>query len=288
MRNRLSPDSSPRAPARERQRAVSRVVDRAALLAAVGLLAVVSVPAGAVDGTILIDQNKAMAGNVTPGDAPGFPVTISRPGSYRLAGNLTVPDANTSAIEVAPNTPGVTIDLNGFAIIGPTVCGGFPLTCNPTGAGAGVITLADSTLSRGTTVRNGTIMGMGSYGIYLTGSAGNVEDVNVISNGADGITVELGTVTRNRVSRNGNSGISGGNSVITHNTVTSNRLFGIVVNDSIVTNNAMIVNGNVGLAASNTGFASNLFSSNNGGFFNPQFSGRTAIGPNSCDGNVCP
>lgn len=52
----------------------------------------------AADGVILINQQKAMAGNVTPGDGPGFPVTISKPGSYRLTGNLTVADANTTGI----------------------------------------------------------------------------------------------------------------------------------------------------------------------------------------------
>ena len=71
--------------------------------AALGLLIVsallVSVPAFAVDGVVLIDQNHALAGNVTPGDTPGFPVTISQPGSYRLTGNLIVPDANTTAIQ---------------------------------------------------------------------------------------------------------------------------------------------------------------------------------------------
>jgi hypothetical protein len=40
---------------------------------------------------VLIDQNRALAGNVTPGDNPGFPVTLSLPGSYRLSGNLTAP-----------------------------------------------------------------------------------------------------------------------------------------------------------------------------------------------------
>ncbi len=56
--------------------------------------------ARAVDGVILIDQSKAMAGNITPGDAPGFPVTISQPGSYRLSSNLDVSKfgPNTTAI----------------------------------------------------------------------------------------------------------------------------------------------------------------------------------------------
>ncbi len=34
----------------------------------------------------------------------GFPVTISKPGSYKLCENLVVPDANTTAIEVGSST----------------------------------------------------------------------------------------------------------------------------------------------------------------------------------------
>lgn len=76
-------------------------------------LAFASLPALAVDGVILIDQNKALAGNVTPGDAAGFPVTLSRPGSYRLSGNLTAP-AGVHGFVIA--SPGVTLDLNGFTL----------------------------------------------------------------------------------------------------------------------------------------------------------------------------
>src|SRR5438046_155584 len=92
----------------------------------------------AVDGVVLIDQNRALAGGVTPGDAPGFPVTLSVAGSYRLSGNLTVPDENTNAIVVSADN--VTIDLNGFSILGPVVCSGNPVSCNfTTGTGTGVI-----------------------------------------------------------------------------------------------------------------------------------------------------
>jgi hypothetical protein len=73
--------------------------------------------AEAVDGVVLIDQNRASAGNITPGDLPGFPVTISRPGSYRLSGNLDVANPDTTAIEITANN--VTLDLNGFTIQGP-------------------------------------------------------------------------------------------------------------------------------------------------------------------------
>src|SRR5882757_4036016 len=74
----------------------------------------------AVDGVILIDQTRALAGSVTPGDTPGFPITLSQAGSYRLTGNLTVPNASTAAISIGADN--ITIDLNGFSIIGPTVC----------------------------------------------------------------------------------------------------------------------------------------------------------------------
>ena len=90
-------------------------------------LAFASLPALAVDGVILIDQNKALAGNVTPGDAAGFPVTLSRPGSYRLSGNLTAP-AGVHGFVIA--SPGVTLDLNGFAIRGPGDCSGIPPSCS--------------------------------------------------------------------------------------------------------------------------------------------------------------
>jgi len=45
----------------------------------------------------LIDQSAALAGGITPSDAPGFPITIDTPGSYRLVGNLDVIDNPTMA-----------------------------------------------------------------------------------------------------------------------------------------------------------------------------------------------
>jgi hypothetical protein len=73
----------------------------------------------AVDGVKLITQSRAIAGGVTPNDAPGFPVTISRRGSYRLASNLSVESSNVHAIQITSPRGDVTIDLNGFTITGP-------------------------------------------------------------------------------------------------------------------------------------------------------------------------
>lgn len=90
------------------------------LLADVGIAVLIgslicSGAAQAVDGVVLINQSRALAGNVTSGDAPGFPVTITKPGSYRLSGNLTVP-AGTDGIVIAADE--VTLDLNGFLMSG--------------------------------------------------------------------------------------------------------------------------------------------------------------------------
>jgi hypothetical protein len=53
-------------------------------------LAAISSNLYAVDGIVLIDQNRALAGNVTPGDA-GFPVTISQSGATAYRGTLPSP-----------------------------------------------------------------------------------------------------------------------------------------------------------------------------------------------------
>ena len=85
----------------------------AALLAAVAASS--AIPAAAADGEILITQAKALAGNVTPGDTPGYPVTLSKTGSYKLGSNL-FPTANTDGIDITAAF--VTVNLNGFALNG--------------------------------------------------------------------------------------------------------------------------------------------------------------------------
>jgi len=81
------------------------------------LLALGSAPALAVAGVLEINHTCAVqTGRFAP-NAGGFPLLITNPGSYRLTSNLTLPDENTIGILV--NADDVTIDLNGFAVIGP-------------------------------------------------------------------------------------------------------------------------------------------------------------------------
>jgi hypothetical protein len=69
----------------------------AALVAA--LASAAGSPAIAADGAVLITHTKALAGNITPGDPPGYPITLSKTGSYKLGGNL-IPGAGKNGIEI--------------------------------------------------------------------------------------------------------------------------------------------------------------------------------------------
>jgi parallel beta-helix repeat protein len=196
----------------------------------------------AVDGVVLIDQNRALAGSVTPGDAPGFPVTISQPGSYRLSGNLTVPNVDTTAIDITADN--VTIDLNGFSIIGPNVCS--LLACSlgsESSLGKGVYSYSSSSIS----VVNGSIRGTGGEGIWLRGFGNYVEKVHVDSSGASGIVVAYGVVIGNTVTRN-NTGIQlYGSGTVSGNNAVGNRGVGfqIVCPTAMIGNSAALNGENV-------------------------------------------
>ena len=197
----------------------------------------------AVDGVVLIDQNRALAGGITPGDTPGFPITISQSGTYRLTGNLTVPDANTNAFTLTAEF--VTIDLNGYSIIGPTVClpvGETVTSCSPSGGGSGVTLNFNQ---RGIAVVNGVVRGMGFLGIDLgTGDGHLVKNVRAESNGAGGIRLQRGTVSGCIANSNGGIGISATQSTVSGNTVILNRDYGIQANcPSSIVGNTVFVNG---------------------------------------------
>jgi hypothetical protein len=94
----------------------------------------------AVDGVVLINDSSVMA-------AGGYPYKITKPGSYRLSGNLTVP-SGVNGIQILVSN--VTLDLNGFTISGAvTNCAG---PCFVTGVTVGAVV-------SGVVVRNGLITG---------------------------------------------------------------------------------------------------------------------------------
>src|SRR5262249_28889654 len=138
---------------------------------------------------------------------PGFPVTITSAGSYRLTGNLDLRSLaspeNVTAILV--NTNNVILDLEGFAIFGPTTCTGSPpagdLTCAPIGSGNGIRASLISTI----TIKNGIVNGLGGPGVYCGGGClitalhvENCGDGGIFA--MDGSVIGGNTVRRNRLS----------------------------------------------------------------------------------------
>jgi hypothetical protein len=262
-------------------------------LALVSLIACGASSALAVDGVVLIDQNRALAGNVTPGDTPGFPVTISVSGSYRLSGNLTVPDADTTAIDIAVTVRTVSIDLNGFAIIGPTTCDvSIPPICAPVatgdsifGGGVGVRSLAaDSVI-----IRNGSIRGVGRYGIFVANAPlTTVEGVHVNHAGRGGIHMGIGNLFNSVVGRNGGTGVVSNQGVIKGNLIERNAGHGVDSSGFFlnVLDNVIMFNSGVAIEFGATGaYGNNILSSNNGG----SVSGSgVQVSGNVCNGVPCP
>jgi len=164
-------------------------------------LALFAAPGRAADGVIEINQARALAGGVTPGDAPGFPVTIGVRGSYRLTGDLVVTGADTTAVDVTADD--VTLDLGGFGVHGPVTCSGAPLVCAPSGGSRGIQAVS----SGGLTVRNGRVRGFGYIGVYL-GPRARASDLLVRDNGYDGLYAGADGQIRNvTATRNGGRGI---------------------------------------------------------------------------------
>ncbi len=223
-------------------------------------------PAFGGDGRVEINQARALAGGVTPGDAAGFPVTLSQSGSYVLTGSLSGMNAATSAINVTSSF--VSIDLNGFDIVGPTICTGegSAIVCAPLGAGRGIDapTPGVGTLA----IRNGTIRGMGGDGLFVIGANVLLHGLRLVGNGVAGARTDddtvisscaairnqsrgflsgAGTVVVDSVADgNGSDGINAGQASVVHRSASSNnggagiRVFGgSVVAQNITSDNAV-------------------------------------------------
>ena len=232
-------------------------------LVAAALLA--AAPALAVDGVIEISQTRALAGGM-PGDSAGFPITIGSAGSYRLTSNLVVADEGLDAIVVLSDD--VKIDLNGFSIVGPTVCTGTPpgqpVSCTPENATSAAI---DAAGRARLTVTNGTLRGMPRAGV-VCGSQCDLADVRAVINGHDGILLGQGsTVEGVQSDRNGDWGIralTGAAGVeVRRSVVTFNGDGGVsldaasLLEDSVVRNN-----GGNGVVATSGRIAGNVASGN--------------------------
>lgn len=208
---------------------------------------------------IVITQAKANAGGVTPGDTPGFPVSLSQPGAYRLDTNLTVP-AGKQGISVRSNY--VDIDMNGFLLSGWNAAG------TARAGNYGVY----SSFGVGS-IRNGVITGFKFDGIFLTGNSNSwtVEDMTIQSNGGVGINAEVSAYSRivdSTISINGAFGIVCGSYChIEGNNISDNGHNGISLESGTVLGNTIFSNIGYGIydtgSQTDTGFGNNTIIDNN-------------------------
>ena len=224
-------------------------------------------PVAAVDGEILIDQARVLAGGITPGDAPGFPATLSRPGRYKLTGNLTVP-ANTNGIEVTQHN--VTIDLNGFTI-----------SRDPPPDKNGIVGGKN-----GLRVTNGTIMGF-NHGIYLVGAFAVIENIRLLDSRIAGVSATGNARIHNNTIVYAVEGISVCvRCSIEQNLITYNST-GVSVSGGLVLGNAVVRSNLYGLSAYTSepvGYGNNiLFES----FQAPVYGPAIQLHPNVCE-PACP
>ena len=229
----------------------------------------------------VITQASALNGNVTPGDLPGFPVTISQSGTFVLGSDLVLPDANTSGIDIQRKN--VTIDLGGFSIKGPGVAG----------HGLGIESFSLLGEVAATVIRNGAVSGMGSDGINLAGSGNRIDRITVVKSGVSGIVAgPASIVTNSRAAGNAGGGIVAGSGSLVESSVAASNKWGIVADEGCtLLSNTAVDNTLEGFYfESSSGWGRNVASNNNGGNGNPQFSGIAIAlsGANLCGGVICP
>ncbi len=207
-------------------------------------------PVAAADGALEINHACASGPGCFPGDNPNYPVEITHPGSYVLTSNLIVPDENTDGIQVQGDD--VSIDLAGFALIGPVTCDN-SLNCTPVGTGVGIEGAAVETVS----VSNGTIRGMGAFGLSL-GFAAIVNRVRAIHNVETGISASIGsTIANSTAFRNGGNGFLVTGCSIRGSGSASNGRDGIGGTGSTIVNNVISQNGRQGISSSNSSIVNN-------------------------------
>lgn len=129
-------------------------------------------PAGAVGASMKtlteVEPRTAVSAANTPGDA-GAVFKITQPGSYYLTGDVTIPAGKNGVVITASN---VTLDLNGFSIVGAT-----------SQAQHGV----QSSGVKNIVVRNGTLRSMGGAGVFFDGASCRVEKVSVLACNGSGV-----------------------------------------------------------------------------------------------------
>lgn len=250
-------------------------------------------PALAVDGVIEINQVCAVQTGCFPGDAAGFPVTLSNTsGSYRLTSDLSVSTNSAVAIEITNSR--VTLDLNGFSIVGPGSCVNIPPNCSGSLGTQGIRTRSDQPVR----IRNGTLTGLlTAINVLPSTSSVVLEDLNIEANGGTAIFFTgsgASTVRDCRINRNGISGMDIDTShpvLVTGSTFRSNGNIAIDSDGAatLVESSSFVGNG-IGIRSFFLGSASSALSYRGNTLYANSIDvvGGTQLGPNLCTFGLCP
>lgn len=218
---------------------------------------------------------------------PVLPTFLTVPfRTVTLAAELTIPSPMPEAAQVGqsienPFRSSITLDLNGFSIIGP---GAGRLGPSAPGSGNGV---EASTSAIYISIINGTVRGMGNNGLELYEQA-RVERVGLFNNGMHGVRAfAQSIVSRVIAESNGSDGIHQRGATVLHSVASGNGRHGIFANPS------GIMKGN--FAAGNLGDGINALGSclvqgnvleSNQGWGLDTGSGQTAYTENYIGGNI--
>lgn len=258
-------------------------------------LSLLPLAAMANPGALEINQDCAAVGCFA-GDTPGFPVTITQPGSYVLTSDLA-PDFSNEAISVGASP--VDIDLNAHTIDGGGSCTGSPVTtCTGFVGYRGIDANSNGPIVMH--IHNGTVRGFSSGGIviFYADDGTLLEHLTVTQNsfGALISANSAATTTRIRDSqfvRNLQDGVTitnGSSALLIENcSAVGNSGEGFSVGSgSVAVGNRISNNGDVGFhcndAAGKCALGQNTFAGNNGGGAAAQF---TVTALSNMGGNVC-
>jgi parallel beta-helix repeat protein len=185
-----------------------------------------------------VEPRTAINSTNTPSGGSSAVYAITQPGSYYLTENLVVPTGSTG---IWVNADYVTIDLNGFSIIGAQ------------GSVMGISSFGSNPVNP--VIKNGTVTSCGSDGINLAGSPGaKILDVTAIGNHDKGIVVGTNSLLRNCVVTNsaGVGYFSAGYSTFDHCKASGNATgFNLQTGGDVLESCGAVSNTGVGINATN-------------------------------------
>lgn len=268
-------------------------------------IAAAPAPSSAGDGAIELSQTCASNTGCAPGDEPGYPITLTARGSYRLTSDLSVPSHDTNGIEIGSDD--VSIDFNGFGLIGPGTVPIVGMVCTLPGTGTGILATANG---GGFVAHDGRVRGMGQDGINVyaqnaridrmiverncgngirIGVAGLVIDSQVRANRGNGIEVAARSRVRDSIADNNYATgiLAGAGSVVTTCVASGNGSsgldFDLANSGAVAIGNSILANGwntaGGGMDLPTAGIASQNSVANNagGGINNPNAAGGLAL-----------